>query len=282
MSLFRDQVLRVTVAPDAQAERHFLPSADSLRGHLLLADRGYCSSDFFRRVDEAGGHYVIRVRSDLSPRIRECWVGDQRWKKLEGQRLGDVASKLRGRTADLLVESVADRNSTSYRIVLAWSPKLQRHLRLATNLEYEIFDAITVESLYHLRWQVELVFKEWKSHANLHAFGTRKPGIAEGLIWASLAAALLKRFLAHATQLLRRVETSTRTAAMSLAHHLPMLLQSFLSGRGVTARLRELLDYLAVNARRAHPKRDRAEGRLRDGMCPLRLDAALRFCPVKN
>ena len=49
---------------------------------------------------------------------------------------------------------------------------------------------------------MELLFKEWKSYANLHAFDTANPAIVEGLIWAAIAAAVLKRFLAYMTQLL--------------------------------------------------------------------------------
>jgi hypothetical protein len=41
---------------------------------------------------------------------------------------------------------------------------------------------------------MELLFKEWKSYANLHAFDTENPAIVEGLIWIAIAAAALKRF----------------------------------------------------------------------------------------
>lgn len=37
--------------------------------------------------------------------------------------------------------------------------------------------------------------------ANLHAFDTPNAAIVEGLIWAAIGAAALKRFLAHATDL---------------------------------------------------------------------------------
>jgi len=40
----------------------------------------------------------------------------------------------------------------------------------------------------HLRWGIELLFKEWKSYANLHAFDTANAGIVEGLIWAAIGA----------------------------------------------------------------------------------------------
>ena len=52
---------------------------------------------------------------------------------------------------------------------------------LVTNLARSRFSAEQVGQLYRLRWQVELLFKEWKSYANLHAFDTSKAGIAERL-----------------------------------------------------------------------------------------------------
>jgi hypothetical protein len=56
---------------------------------------------------------------------------------------------------------------------------------------------------YYLRWQVELLLKEWKSYANLRAFDTANPDIVEGLIWASIIAAALKGF-----QFIRLMSTS--------------------------------------------------------------------------
>lgn len=286
-SLFRDQVLHVSLAPDARGERDFLPPADSLRGKLILGDRGYTSLSYCRAVEIAGGHYLIRFRKDVNPWVLECRVNGQRWRKLEGRRLHDVLRSLRGRSADLEVEARragVQGYSQRFRMVMPWNPETQEHMFLATNLDAASFDETVVRSLYRLRWQVELVFKEWKSYANLHVFGTGKPGIAEGLIWASLSAALLKRYLAHAAQLaLGRVEISTRRVAMCLAFHLQPLMKSLLLGfRSIEQPFEQLLTFLKANAQRAHPKRDRARGRLRDGLRPLTMDAALRFCPVKN
>ena len=71
---------------------------------------------------------------------------------------------------------------------------------MATNLPSERYSVYDVAKAYRLRWQVELLFKEWKSYANLHAFDTQNPAIVEGLIWAAISAAALKRFLAHTAQ----------------------------------------------------------------------------------
>ena len=114
------------------------------------------------------------------------------------------------------------------------------------------------------------MFKEWKSYANLHAFDTNNAGIAEGLIWTAIAASILKRYLGQMMQALRGVEVSTRKAAMCARHGLGDLFRTLATetGRGLLPVLRRLVDYLASNAARAHPKRDRKRGRLQFGLEP--------------
>jgi hypothetical protein len=118
---------------------------------------------------------------------------------------------------------------------------------------------------------VELLFKEWKSYANLHAFNTKNPEIAEGLIWAAIIAAALKRFLAHVTQLACGVATSTRKVAMCAVHPLKLIVNALKTGcqAEILASLRKGVSYLAANALRAHPKRDRRSGRSQLGLDPI-------------
>ena len=103
------------------------------------------------------------------------------------------------------------QNDPPFRLLLIWNRTGKEHMALVTNLPSDAFTLAAVRDLYRLRWQIELLVKEWKSYANLHAFRTANPSIAEGLIWASLAAALLKRFVAHVTALVvRGVEISIK------------------------------------------------------------------------
>ena len=142
---------------------------------------------------------------------------------------------------------------------------------MATNLPPERYSVYEVAKAYRLRWQVELLFKEWKSYANLHAFDTQNPAIVEGLIWAAISAAALKRFLAHTAQVVAGVETSTRKVAMCAVHFLHDILRALISeieNRFLDTFARAI-DYLAGNARRAHPKRDRERGRLQFGLEPI-------------
>ncbi len=279
MSVLHDQPLRVTIAPDCLAEKHFLPDPAWLSGKLLLADRGYGQLEYCRSLVDANASFIIRFKKDVNPTILQGEVIQGRPLKVLGKKLRDL--KLQGRSLDVDVEWTKGRRPLTLRLVLLWNPRERRHVVLVTNLPRSL-DAESISQLYRLRWQVELLFKEWKSHANLHRFATGKATIAEGLIWASLSAALLSRFLAHATQLVLRVETSTRTVALAAVHRLQYLAEAIIRGRDPTRVLKRLLDFLALNARRAHPARDRLTGRLNTGLRPTWLNAGLALCPQRT
>jgi hypothetical protein len=91
------------------------------------------------------------------------------------------------------------------------------------------------------------------------------------LIWASLAASALKRFLAHAAEHLLEVVVSTRKAAMPSAYVLPELFRALRSGSGPWYRraFEAMIRYLGSNAKRAHPQRDARTGRSQLGLKPI-------------
>jgi len=109
-------------------------------------------------------------------------------------------------------------------------------------------------------------FKEWKSYANLHKFDTANEHIAAGLIWASLCAPVLKRFLAHAAQLVGGKPMSTRRVAMCSGHIIDELVAALLACVSIASAFRDGMAFLLANARRSNPKRDRKTGRLRAGL----------------
>ena len=142
---------------------------------------------------------------------------------------------------------------------------------MVTNLPRRRYPAQAVEQVYRLRWQIELLFKEWKSYANLHASNTANPGIAEGLIWAAVGAAAMKRYLAHMTQVLHGVEVSTRKVAMYAHQVLGRIIDILISKSHdeLHEALRLAVEYLATYAIRSHPKRERRTGRLQFGIAPM-------------
>ncbi len=269
LSVFQDQLIRAEVAPDKEAERKFLPEPAQLRDKLLLGDRGYESLDYWASVEAAGGSFVFRGRESLRPQILRLRVGRKRCRRWEGYLLRDVLHRLPRRCLDLDVEwTRRNRLSLRLRMVLLWIPSRKQYLSLVTNVPRRVLSARQVIAAYRLRWQVELVFKEWKSYANLHKFSSANPWLVEGLIWASLCAAALKRTVAHASHRTgTRTPISTRIVAMCAPFFLPDLLRCALRAfQSLEAVLQRIFEYLWANAARAHPHRDKTHGRMRVGL----------------
>ena len=266
---FADEVSAIQIAPDAEAERQFLPDPATLTDRLLLADRGYPSVAYFEAVRAAGGAFIVRLSRSHDPWVRRAWVAGQPRDVTKPRRLSRFLAEHRGRRLDLDVEYPRGRRLVAVRVVVlpGRDPAMTR---LGTNLPRTPFSADVIARLYRFRWQVELVFKEWKSYANLHKFDTANAHIAEGLIWASLCAAVLKRFLAHAAQRVGSGKPmSTRRVAMCAHYVLDEIVTALLFGAGLLAALRRALSYLLANARRANPERDRRTGRLRTGLAVI-------------
>ena len=258
MSFLSGNVRQVTLAPDKEAERQFLPPAASLPRHSLsLRDRGYVDISYFEELGEREAYLICRSALEINPTIVEVLAGlptrvGKRW---VGKRLQVLRKKKLRRDLDLLVSwPRAGGQTFELRLCIRYVAEKKSWTWLLTNLP-RTFLADSVGQLYRLRWQIELLFKDWKSYASLHAFQTEHPAIVEGFIWASLCAAFLKRSLAHWAQLVSEGRAiSSRIAAQSGPHILPLL--ALFATRGFrSARLEEIFLFLVNNAVRTHPER---------------------------
>jgi hypothetical protein len=271
MSLLSDELVSVTLAPDKEAERQFLPPARSLPARSLsLRDRGYIDLRYFEELKQAQAFLICRARTDMNPTIVEVRGMPRRAsRKWRGRPLQELhKSKLR-KNLDLTVSWKRPNGRTiELRLVIRYVPEKKSWTWLLTNLPVDRFDGDTVAQLYRLRWQIELVFKDWKSYANLHALQSEQASIVEGFIWASLCAALIKRSLAHWAQLVYGQHAiSTRIAAMAGAQLLPRLAQ-WAHKNFRLALFEEILLFLTNNAARTHPERDRRSPAYQLGLRP--------------
>src|SRR5438128_12433498 len=226
-----------------------------------------------RRVQDAGGFFLIRAKAGMNPQVVEAFREDgTRLRSLRHKPLKAIHAKLPKRQrVELVVTWQVETYTLRLRLLISWNRRTQEFCYLLTNLPAKRYHLDMLYRAYKWRWQVELLFKEWKSYANLHAFDTANPAIVEGLIWAGIAAAALKRFLAHMTQLLAMVPMSTRKVAMCAVHVLGGIVQALKTGNmaGLYDALEEAMTYLASHAQRAHPERDRHTGRSQLGLAPL-------------
>ena len=273
MDLLCDTPTTVVLPPDTTSEQAFLPEPASLRASLLLADRGYLDLHYLRRLQDAGGFFIIRAKAGMNPQVVEAFREDgKRLRSLRNKPLKAIHAKLPKRQrVELGVQWQGDGHPLCLRLVISWNRRTKCFCYLLTNLPAQRYPLDMIYRAYKWRWQVELLFKEWKSYANLHAFDTENPAIVEGLIWTAIAAAALKRFLAHMTQLLLEVPMSTRKVAMCAVHVLGRIVQALKTGdvAGLYDAIEAAIMYLACHAQRAHPKRDRHTGRSQLGLEPL-------------
>lgn len=188
--LLSETANQIVLSPDSSAERQFLPEATQVAGGLLLADRGYFCRVRLEALDQAGAQFIVRAGRTINPLIVRARRPDGReLKALAGQRLRELDNKLsRHEYLDLVVQFKGAQGPWQCRLVVHPNPRGGAPRYLATNLAADTFTAQHISDGYRLRWQAELLFKEWKSYANLRAFDTSSEHIAEGLIWAALCA----------------------------------------------------------------------------------------------
>ena len=273
MDLLCDAPTTVVLTPDTTSEQAFLPEPAALRDSLLLADRGYVDLRYLRRVQDTGGFLLIRATAGMNPQVIEAWREDgKRLRSLRNKPLQAIHAKLPKRQRiELVVQWQVDGHPLCLRLIMSWNRRTKSFCYLVTNLAANRYSLDMICRAYKWRWQVELLLKAWKSYANLHAFDTENSATVEGLIWTAIAAAALKRFLAHMAQLLVAVPISTRKVAMCATHLFGDIIQALKSGdvTALYAALEATIMYLARHAQRAPPKRDRRTGRAQLGLEPL-------------
>jgi hypothetical protein len=166
LDLLDESLSKVTLTADTASERAALPKASSLGGCLLLADRGYFDRDYLLELTEVGASFVIRAAKGLNPKVLEAFdAQDRRIPKFVGKPLKTLRIAKRG-AVDLRVRWKVQGQFLECRLIVTWNASTKEFQYLATNLPPERYSVYEVAKAYRLRWQVELLFKEWKSYAN--------------------------------------------------------------------------------------------------------------------
>jgi hypothetical protein len=270
LDLLQDAPITIALSPDTDSEHAYRPEPESLRDDLLLADRGYLDLTYLREIERHGGFFIVRSKSNLHPRVIDAYREDaQRLKSCQDRDFQAIISKFpKQQRTELEVEWLIEGEAFRVRQIVSGTPEDKCFNYLLTNLPKHRYTITLICLGYKLRWQVELLFKEWKSYTNLHKFDTEKETISEALIWSSLCASAIKRFLAHTAEHLLEIVISTRKASMPSAYDLPELFKALRQGDSLWYRraFESMIEYLGNNAKRAHPKRDARTGRSQLGL----------------
>ena len=259
----------IQLAPDHVSEYKFLPEPETLKNSLFMGDRGYFKLSYFDDIETQGGFFLSRSKTSFKPDIIAGFnrVGKV-LKRFKNKNLKQLKKHIR---RSEVVDMDVCRKGKFYRLIASWPKGKKEPTYWITNLDREKFSASDVVKLYKLRWQIELLFKEWKSWNNLKKFNTGKKEIMEGLIWASLLSMLIKRSIAFSVEKITKSELSTFMVAKNTQGWFYPLMES------ITLHLRSEMDYLwdktviylSTYAQRASHSKDRKSGRLQFGVEPF-------------
>ena len=182
------------------------------REALRIADQGYWSLRVLAAIADGGGYFLSRYHPQTTVLREGVRLDLPRWLAMQEATV-DVAVTLGlsgGLPARLLAirvpSSVADARRRRIRAqarsgghaVPARTLALADWTLLVTNVPATLLSVAEAEVLRRLRWQIELVFKLWKSHGQLDASRSAKPA----RILCELYAKLLAMVLQHGVLLL--------------------------------------------------------------------------------
>lgn len=248
----------VSVNPGSRHDVHLLKSGPWMKGRLLLFDLGFYRAALFNEISRNAGYFLTRMKKDGNPVIVRSHRRQQR--RLVGLRLKDVQADARG-TIDVdgtvvhQVKSktkplVSTRHST-FRCVAIHDAATDTWHRYVTNLPTDMMAAEHMPAVYAARWEVELLFRELKSHYRLDHAPSASKHVTEALIYASVLTLLASRALYHAFICRTRVE-ATRLPfdrwAVLLATMATELLEVLVSRHDREHRARRLERFLRAEA----------------------------------
>lgn len=159
---------------------------------LLLRDLGYCSPKAFKELSQRDLHFISRAKSQWNFYVLQ----DGQYHLLTTSDIIDKLKQTQGKYLDLDV-FVGEQARTPVRLIANLLTEEQKKKRLkkksanrklghdalesiglnlfVTNVQREKCAAGEIYELYTLRWQVELVFKTWKSVMQVHKIHSMNP-----------------------------------------------------------------------------------------------------------
>lgn len=199
-------------APDGASDRqHIEQTAESLR----IADLGYFNIPVLRKIDDSKAYFLTRIQHQTKIHVDGVkhdlvtWLNSQDDTTVDGR----IEVGLKERFACRLIayrvpEELANRRRQ--KLIKATRSKSGRQPSAAslaacdwefmvTNLSEEQLSVEEAIVLYRARWQIELLFKRWKSHGLIAKMDGCNDIVKMTKFWIRLCAALIQHWLTVAT-----------------------------------------------------------------------------------
>jgi Transposase DDE domain len=240
--LFGGAIKWFDLSPGTSHDHNHFPDLQTIVGYLIIFDLGYFDFCLLQALDNVGGYFLSRIKSNVVIQIEQVVRGLPR--SYVGKRL--FSARLpKGKNVIEIVGSFGG-GLFHFRVIGFWNPIDKTYHWYVTNLTVS---AKLIYPLYRLRWAVELFFKMAKSSWRLSDITSADPNIAQTLVLASIAVTLLSQPLAFTLSMLRHQDEeqlqlpSLQRAGIIVAHASAELRDFLLTkGSGAAARLKCLLN----------------------------------------
>lgn len=259
-SLRLGHFVNLQIAPDKESEYLFMPESNPLlKDTLSLFDRGYCSLKRLHKLEVSGGKFITRWKASANPIVTGAVIHQRRDRRMVGKKFKDCVLKA-GKNYDLEVQfGKKPLKFECLRLVAIWNPKTKKHVLFVTNVSAELLNLKEIGQIYRIRWQIELIFKDLKSHSGLRKFLTSNEHIVEGLIWLSLISFLVRRYFVVIGQLWLKKQLSFLKAGRSAPSFMPELMEKIrCSTKKLQEHLLSLFAFFDDMCAMSNPKRGNA------------------------
>lgn len=249
---------RVDITEGTRADQGYREHLSNISTRdLLISDLGYFVPAAFMQIIELGAYFISRYKADTN--IYDPITGekidllDNKFLLSQDILLGQQAKvkpriichKLtneqaigRRRKANLLAKSHKYQSSARNQRLLDWSIFI-------TNISDDMVNAEHIMIIYRARWQIELIFRLYKSHAKIENLkGRSKPARVLCELYGKLCSVIIFHGLSNCVELANDREISLTKAFIELRKRSREL---FLSIIGRLHDLEQFLTKLIIN-----------------------------------
>lgn len=230
MSLTEREAAEVRITGERFADCKAVTISRWVKDRLVMFDLGYLDYEMLQQIVTHGGAFCCRLKTTSNGVITAVRNGCAA--KQVGRKLNDLTYS--GSVVDLDVRLGNQSEDAPVRVAGVWNDDARNYHWYATSLDPKLFSPEEVAKAYALRWQIELLFKEWKSLLRLGQLPSAKETIVMCLIYAALCASVLARlvqWMAAKRHALPWFELSTRATVAILGHWACAFASAILRGR---------------------------------------------------
>ena len=223
-------------------------------GELRITDLGFFSLDQLEKGSQAGGFWVIRYKNDVILYQNDQELHLASFLKKQHNQLVDIPVQV-GQTRYLpcrLIAIQVDKQTAAERIrkLRAEAKKNKKplsaeRLQLAhwtiilTNAPQNLLSPLEVYTLLRLRWQIELLFRLWKTYSQVDESESKNPWRILTEMYAKLIAVLIQQWILLAS--VWHVPNKSIVLAASLVQTFAIILHLFLKDKNALCLILSML-----------------------------------------